>query len=413
MIERKSKKILNKIIRNNESVIKQNKKSIKINRTDENIEIIIPKFLIKTLTPFQLSNSILASISPIFSDNSTIKKTNFNKNISNFKHIAFFIEQMPYYTGGRYSIFEQAVLLSQFTKVTVVSNQMPPFYNDFKDYYNDNFRFVESSHYLSNKDSNEFDIIVGCPVKGGVLATYYAEKFNLPLYLILFESPNWVIKFRDGADGDEEFWKEYKQCLLKADKIMVPSFESKKYALEWLKINKDKIEVVYPCINQVVADKIKYHKINIKHKNKKFNVVYISRMTPGKSILPVLKKFPKTKYTFNLIGKIWTKELDEIKKLIESGYDIIIWNKLNDKKKFELLSEADVLAFPTKFEGFGMPISEALYFDIPVVTYDLPVFREYPRNKSYKNKQIYFVSPIGDTNKFVKKVKEIVENNNK
>lgn len=38
---------------------------------------------------------------------------------------------------------------------------------------------------------------------------------------------------------------------------------------------------------------------------------------------------------------------------------------------------ADALAFPSVKEGFGLAILEAMSADLPVVTSDLPVFREY------------------------------------
>jgi glycosyltransferase involved in cell wall biosynthesis len=38
---------------------------------------------------------------------------------------------------------------------------------------------------------------------------------------------------------------------------------------------------------------------------------------------------------------------------------------------------ADVLAFPSVKEGFGLAVLEAMSAGLPVVTSDLPVFREY------------------------------------
>lgn len=384
--------------------------SIKILDNDENYQIIINKNLIQKLTSFELSNSILTAISPLFlnknfSNNNEIK----HSEISNFKHIAFFIEHMPHYTGGRYSIYHQAVLLSQYTKVTVVTNNKPPFYNDFKDYYSKNFKIKTSINYLYDNEINEFDLIIGCPVKSGLYAEQYSKKFNLPLYLILFESPNWVKKFRDGADADENFWNEYRRCLAVADKIMVPSQESKIHLIEWfnnwgmnIKASMDNIKVVYPCLNQVVADKIKKHRINVKQKNHKYNVVYISRMTPGKTMVPILKKFPKTKYHFDLIGKIWSDTKYELEKLIKQGYDITIHNKINDEKKFKIIAEANVMAFPSKFEGFGMPPMEALYFNVPVVAYNLPVLKEVYGDK------IEYVD-LSNVSQFVGKIKQLCE----
>ena len=104
--------------------------------------------------------------------------------------------------------------------------------------------------------SNNFDVIVGVPQLSGQYATEYAKKWNLLLYLVIFESPNWVVQFRDGDDSTEEFWEGYKKCLRQANTIIVPSHESKKHLQQWLDIDVP-IKVVYPCINEIVAHRIK------------------------------------------------------------------------------------------------------------------------------------------------------------
>lgn len=47
-----------------------------------------------------------------------------------------------------------------------------------------------------------------------------------------------------------------------------------------------------------------------------------------------------------------------------------------------LLGECDIFIFPSLFEGFGMPVVEAILGGIPVVASDLPVLREISLNKA-------------------------------
>ncbi len=388
-----------------------NTPAIQITQTPEKVNLIIDKqFLLKSST-FDITNSLLTALSPLFIEKSFNKMTEkiieTGVNSKSFKHIAFFIEHMPHYTGGRYSIFHQAVLLSHYTKVTVVTNDNPPFRDDFKEYYNDNFQIIKSPNYLSDDEKSRFDLIIGCPVKGGQFAFHYAKKFLVPLYMIVFESPNWIQKFRDGSDSSYEFWDGYKKCLFGADKIMVPSNESKKYLIEWLEsdgrtigINLQKdICVVYPCINQIIADKIKHRHINIKHRDGKFHVVYVSRMTPFKTLIPLLKNFGDSQYyKFHIIGKVWPDEL----KVLEKFGNVEIHGKISDVEKFKIIAQSDVMVFPSHFEGFGMPPMEALYFNVPVIAYDLPVLREiYQDNIEYV--------PVGDVHKLIQVVKQKCE----
>ena len=64
-------------------------------------------------------------------------------------------------------MYHQALLLSQFTKVSVVTDRKPIFYDDFKDYYNDNFKLIVANNYLSNSIDNVSrllrDSLVGLP----------------------------------------------------------------------------------------------------------------------------------------------------------------------------------------------------------------------------------------------------------
>ena len=382
--------------------INKNIEKISIISDNDRINISIDKAHLSTLSPFEVNKILLTALSPLML-NDFIQIKNSSITNKSFKHIVFFIEQMPHYTGGRYSIFHQALLLSHFTRVTVVSNIKPKFFNDFSDYFSDNFNFIENPLYLSLESNNNLnaDLVVGCPVVGGIYAHEYAKKFNLPLYLIMFESPNWISKFRDGADSDEAFWTSYKKCLLESDKIMVPSHESKLHLLKWLKVDGRDVDVIYPCINEVVANKVKLEqkcKKNIDGARK--NLIFITRMIPAKSPLSMIKKLDKNKFSFTLIGKIWTDQKNIIDKLIEDGYLINICGSMNDYEKFKLINDSDIMIFPTKFEGFGMPPMEALYFNKPVIAYDLPVLREI-----YGDKINYVEN--GNIEQFVEKINEI------
>ena len=63
------------------------------------------------------------------------------------------------------------------------------------------------------------------------------------------------------------------------------------------------------------------------------------------------------------------REFARINCLIE-GTDIIFTGSLSEKEKIELLCNMDLFLYPTTFEGYGMVFLEAMYCEVPVITYD-------------------------------------------
>jgi glycosyltransferase-like protein len=62
---------------------------------------------------------------------------------------------------------------------------------------------------------------------------------------------------------------------------------------------------------------------------------------------------------------------------LELGVDVVTVGTVPDDDMPAWYAAADVLAFPSVNEGFGLAVVEAMSAGVPVVTSDLPVFREY------------------------------------
>jgi glycosyltransferase-like protein len=61
------------------------------------------------------------------------------------------------------------------------------------------------------------------------------------------------------------------------------------------------------------------------------------------------------------------------------GHDVVLLGTVADAELPAWYAAADVLAFPSTKEGWGLAVLEAMAAGLPVVTSDLPVFREYLR----------------------------------
>jgi len=70
---------------------------------------------------------------------------------------------------------------------------------------------------------------------------------------------------------------------------------------------------------------------------------------------------------------------------------------VSENDKISLYSKSKVFIFPSSMEGFGIAVAEAIYTDIPVIAWKLPVFEEfYLKDNRIKIKLIEF----GDYNLF-------------
>jgi len=371
--------------------------NIKISDHGTWLRLDVNKTFLNNNSNFDISRVLSIALSPFFTNEnkqpnlSTAAPTEHHSGA--FPRIGFFVENNTHYTGGRYSTYMYALLLSQFTDVTWVTNDRPIFEKDFKDYNHDKFRIAVDRNFLIQTQECEFDIVVGTPVVGGSYASEYAKKFHIPLYAILFESPNWISMYRESEDSDETFWKGYKRILKSAERVIVPSMESAKYFREWDPDFGDKdVQVVYPPLNELAIRRVQNEHSTLRRQERrekrrqekgwKKEIVYSTRMAPFKNPLAILKRIGKD-IGVHIIGKVWS----DARPILEKMPNVVLHGTISDQEKMEIIAGCDAMIYPTTFEGAGMPPAEALRFKVPVITTDLPVLKEIYQGHVYYAKK--------------------------
>lgn len=87
----------------------------------------------------------------------------------------------------------------------------------------------------------------------------------------------------------------------------------------------------------------------------------------------------REQYSLVLAGK-WGWKIESLRALIEQkqaqGYDIITPGYIDHGDRAAFYRNASFYAITTHYEGFGMPLLEALHCGIPTVAVDIPVLRE-------------------------------------
>lgn len=193
----------------------------------------------------------------------------------------------------------------------------------------------------------------------------------------------------------------------KFDLIFVVNHQVKQYLLQ-KKINQPIIVVGNGLDIKTIKQQIE--SLNkIKPSN---HISYFGRLSVTKGVydLPIIlseiiKKYPNTQ--LDIIGasipSIKNSLIDKFNQLgCQNHYHI--HDFIEDKKNvFKILLQSKVIVFPSYEEGWGISLFESIMTKRPVITYDLPIFKEIFEDK-------LITAPIGKPKKFAQKTIKLFKN---
>lgn len=179
------------------------------------------------------------------------------------------------------------------------------------------------------------------------------------------------------------------KSLKRADKIIAVSKFTKDEIVKYYKTDPEKIEVVY---NSVSEDFMKsdYSGNELFEIRKKYNlpekfILYLGTMQPRKNIPFLIDEFAKIKEKISNIKLVlagnkkahnFDNKIDEKIKKLNLDSDVVFTGFVDEKDKAALFQLAEVFAYPSLYEGFGIPILEAMSQKIPVLASNIFVHKE-------------------------------------
>jgi glycosyltransferase involved in cell wall biosynthesis len=180
------------------------------------------------------------------------------------------------------------------------------------------------------------------------------------------------------------FIKKNRYSTKIADKIIAISEQTKQDFIEFFDADPAKIEVVYQGCNNIFREKIsEENRLLVKQKynlpdNYLLNVGAIEKRKNLETIIRALA-IGKIDLPLVVIGNK-TAYLDEIKALIaeyKMEKQVFFFHNIVETKDLPAIYKmADVFIYPSVFEGFGIPILEALCTETPVITSKGSCFKE-------------------------------------
>jgi glycosyltransferase involved in cell wall biosynthesis len=180
-------------------------------------------------------------------------------------------------------------------------------------------------------------------------------------------------QFFSAIDNKIYYQKFYHSCKV-ADKIIAVSQQTKNDIIEFFKIDQHKIEVVYQGCNEAFKQTTSKEVNQIT--KKKYNIpeqylLYVGTIEERKNLLTVLKCL-KDLPNQNLVvvgnGKEYKHKCLEFIKENKLEKRVHILSGLTLTELASTYQNAQMLIYPSLFEGFGIPIIEALFSKIPVIS---------------------------------------------
>ncbi len=166
----------------------------------------------------------------------------------------------------------------------------------------------------------------------------------------------------------------------KASRIVTVSEFSKQDICRSFKINADKVDVVYNGANKgfkpLDADEIKATKEKYSGGTEYF--MFVGSLHPRKNIGGLLNSFDQFKKRFQTNHKLiivgekmfLTSKIDLIYSQMQYKHEVIFTGRLPTSELRKVLGSAAALVFIPFFEGFGIPIVEAMNSGVPVICSD-------------------------------------------
>jgi glycosyltransferase involved in cell wall biosynthesis len=168
----------------------------------------------------------------------------------------------------------------------------------------------------------------------------------------------------------------FPKYAIKASRIATVSEFSKKDISETYAINSEKIDVVYNGCNENFKPVTAAVKEETK---KKFSracpyFVYVGAQHQRKNLQNLFRAFDEFKkagsnYKLLISGqkKWWTSEMEDAYAGMHYKDDVIFTGRLSEEDLVNVLASSEALFYVSYFEGFGIPVVEAMRCNVPVI----------------------------------------------
>ena len=167
----------------------------------------------------------------------------------------------------------------------------------------------------------------------------------------------------------------------KARKIIVPSLSVKKELEEQLGVPQEKIAVIHEGVGEefiIISDQVKLAKIKQKYGLPDKYILYVGTLEPRKNVEKLIEGFNSARknmegYKLIIVGKRGWQDQTIFNKVtaLKLENEVVFLGYVPDEDLPALYNLAQAFVYPSLYEGFGLPVLEAMACGTPVITSNL------------------------------------------
>jgi len=213
----------------------------------------------------------------------------------------------------------------------------------------------------------------------------------------------------------KKYTREVKRSILSAKKIIADSLSTRNDIVKFFNIDPGKIYVIYLASDSIfkkLTHKEKNTRILKKYGIDKKYILSVGTIEPRKDFTTLIKAFNYIKqtdagsgYKLVITGRTGWRSEPTYAERENSTFkeDISFIGRVPDSDLVQIYNQAELFAYPSIFEGFGLPPLEAMSCGLPVVARDTSSLKEVIGDSGILLKN-------GDEQEFGKEILNIIKN---
>lgn len=174
--------------------------------------------------------------------------------------------------------------------------------------------------------------------------------------------------------------------LRRADKIIAVSQFTRDEIIKYYKVVEDKVGYIYNAVSEEFLKQASdVNKVRERYKLPEKYILYLGTLQPRKNIPALIRAYNEIRDKIAGVKLVlaggkgahnYDQEIDRVIRELKLEAEVIFTGYVAEEDKAAIFAGAQLFVFPSLYEGFGIPILEAMGRQVPVLLSDIPVHHE-------------------------------------